>query len=488
MGTGLDWDAWIGQEEPPEEEYQESLPPVPPPVFDEVMQARLQNELDLDNKINLLKSKASKDISLPQIVSMNAYPDDIQPDPEVIGGIIRKNQKFMLTGGSKSGKSFFMIELALDIATGSKFLGRFPCSKGKVLYVNLEISEKSFVQRVQHVAKAKGLTPEMYFDNFKMLHMRGRSASLEKMVEALAAQILEEGRNGSPFTFIILDPIYKISDGEENSAKDVSKFCNQIDRIVDITEASAGYVHHHSKGSQAGKRAEDRGSGSGVFARDADALLDITRLEIDAQTREVIRNSMVCKYWMRKLDAIKPTWKEEVLPSVLESASSLDNAYEHLSHDTVYQMKKWREEAQAEFEKFMQEMTPLRVEFTLRDFADPKPVNLFFIYPLHFPDVDDVLVTAKPENPIPGIVKADAPQAKANKRDMVYEAVREILATSDKEYTTYQEIASKINVDRDTVKNNLTQNIDLYRLEGGGRGRGNSVKVFLLEQAENDGK
>lgn len=484
----MPWDAFIGQhEDPPEEENQEFLPPVPPPVFDDIMQARLQNELDLEAKVNLLKSKASKDVTLPQIVSMASYPDDIQPDPEVIGGIIRKNQKFMLTGGSKSGKSFFMIELALDIATGSKFLGRFPCSKGKVLYVNLEISEKSFVQRVQHVAKAKGLSPEMYFDNFKMLHMRGRNVSLEKMVEALAAQILEEGMNGSPFTFVILDPIYKISDGEENSAKDVSKFCNQIDRIVDITEASAGYVHHHSKGSQAGKRAEDRGSGSGVFARDADALLDITRLEIDSQTREVIRNNIICKYWMRKMDTIKPDWKDEVLPSVLESASSLDNAYEHLSHDTIYQMKKWREEAQVEFEKFMAEMTPLRIEFTLRDFPDPKPVNMFFVYPLHLPDLDDVLVTAKPENPIPGIVKADAPKAKENKRDIVYEAVREILATSDKDFVTYQDLATRLELDRETVRKNIMTNIDLYRLEGGGRGRGNSVKIYLVDEAENDG-
>ena len=481
----MDWDSVIGlHEDPPEEVFE--LPPVPPPVYDEVMKERLERELELDNKINLLRSKASKDLTLPQIVSMGDYPDDVQPDPELIGGLLRKNQKFMLTGGSKSGKSFFMIELGLAIATGEKFLGRFPCSRGKVLYINLEISEKSFVQRVQHVAKAKGLTKEMYVDNFKMLHLRGLSVSLENMVEALAAKVLEEAKNGTPYTFIILDPIYKISSGEENSAKDVSRFCNQIDKIVNITEAAAGYVHHHSKGSQAGKRAEDRGSGSGVFARDADALLDITRLEIDGQTRGALQNSHICHFWMKKLDELDPDWRMEVFPSVMESSTSLAQYFQTKSKATRYQMERWTEEAQQGFEKFMREMVPLRIEFTLRDFQSPNPVNMFFVYPIHIPDTDDVLITANPENPIPGMIKENAHKVKEQKRDTIHEAVRTILAETGKDFTTYQEIADHLNIGKSTVKDNIAANVDLYILEGGGRGRGNQLKIRLADQTEND--
>lgn len=481
----MDWNSYIGQHETPPEEVQ-SLPPVPPPVYDELMRERLERELELDNKINLLRSKAKKDLSLPQIVSMGNYPDDIQPDPELIGGLLRKNQKFMLTGGSKSGKSFFMIELGLAIATGEKFLGKFPCSKGKVLYINLEISEKSFVQRVQHVAKAKGLTKEMYEDNFRMLHLRGLSVSLESMVEALAAMILEEAKNGTPYTFIILDPIYKISDGEENSAKDVSKFCNQIDKIVNITEAAAGYVHHHSKGSQAGKRAEDRGSGSGVFARDADALLDITRLEIDGQTRAALENSHLCHFWAKILDNDVPGWRTDVFPSVLESASTMQQVFEQKRHPTKYQLDRWIEDARTSFETFMENMTPLRIEFTLRDFQNPKPVNMFFVYPIHVPDTDNILITANPENPIPGMIKENAHKVKEQKRDTVFEMVKTILETSEKDFTTYNEIAERMNIGASTVRDNIAANIDLYNLEGGGKGRGKTVKIRLADQAEND--
>jgi hypothetical protein len=56
-------------------------------------------------------------------------------------------------------------------------------------------------------------------------------------------------------------------------------FCNQFDKICNETGCAAIYCHHHSKGSQGFKRAMDRASGSGVFARDPDAQLDMIQLE-----------------------------------------------------------------------------------------------------------------------------------------------------------------------------------------------------------------
>lgn len=45
------------------------------------------------------------------------------------------------------------------------------------------------------------------------------------------------------------------------------------------------WCHHHSKGDQSWKSAMDRASGSGVFARDVDALLDVTELELPPEQR-----------------------------------------------------------------------------------------------------------------------------------------------------------------------------------------------------------
>ena len=87
---------------------------------------------------------------------------------------------------------------------------------------------------------------------------------------------------------IIIDPIYKVITGDENSASDMAAFCNQFDKICNETGCSVIYCHHHSKGAQGMKRAIDRASGSGVFARDPDAQLDMIELELSDEVKNFV--------------------------------------------------------------------------------------------------------------------------------------------------------------------------------------------------------
>ena len=73
---------------------------------------------------------------------------------------------------------------------------------------------------------------------------------------------------------------YKVITGDENSADQMAAFCNQFDKVADGLGCAVIYCHHHSKGAQGGKRSMDRASGSGVFARDPDALLDLSLIHI----------------------------------------------------------------------------------------------------------------------------------------------------------------------------------------------------------------
>ena len=59
----------------------------------------------------------------------------------------------------------------------------------------------------------------------------------------------------------------------------MAKFFNKIDYIGKQLGVSIACCHHHSKGSQGGKFSIDRASGSGVFARDPDALLDMIQID-----------------------------------------------------------------------------------------------------------------------------------------------------------------------------------------------------------------
>ena len=219
---------------------------------------------------------------LPGLASLADFAADPPPLPEeLIQGGLRRGHKMLISGSSKAGKSFLLMELSITIAEGKPWLG-FPCRKGRVLYVNLEIDPASCVNRFIKIYNALGYDRK-HIDDIIIWNLRGHAVPLDQLVPKLIRRVRDQHLDA-----IIIDPIYKVITGDENSASDMAAFCNQFDRICNETGCSAIYCHHHSKGAQGAKRAMDRASGSGVFARDPDAQLDMIELELTDEVRNMI--------------------------------------------------------------------------------------------------------------------------------------------------------------------------------------------------------
>jgi len=98
-------------------------------------------------------------------------------------------------------------------------------------------------------------------------------------------EIISRAQNGG-YALIILDPVYKcMGHRDENAAGDIGSLLNEVERLAVQTGAAVVFGAHFSKGSQAGKESIDRVSGSGVFARDPDSILTLTRHEEDGHLR-----------------------------------------------------------------------------------------------------------------------------------------------------------------------------------------------------------
>ena len=218
---------------------------------------------------------------LPPFLPLNTVIDDPPPlNPVLIDGILRLGHKAILTGPSKAGKSFWLMQLALAIASGGEFLG-WKCRQGKVLYINLEIDEKSFIDRLEHIYRAKGMPMHPSSNNLIVWDLRGKALPMDKLAKIIVRRCKEMHLEA-----IIVDPIYKVITGDENAASDMAYFGNQFDYICRELGCSVIYCHHHSKGAQGAKRATDRGSGSGVFSRDADAIIDLTAIELKEEEKD----------------------------------------------------------------------------------------------------------------------------------------------------------------------------------------------------------
>lgn len=197
---------------------------------------------------------------------------------ELIEGVLRKGHKMLVAGPSKAGKSFGLIELAICIGEGLPWMGHFRCAQGKVLYVNFELDRASCLHRFKDVAVS--LDVKGYTCPVTVWNLRGCVKPLDKLTPSLIRRAKHKG-----YIAIIIDPIYKVLTGSENNAYQMAQFCSHFDRIAAECNCAVIYCHHHSKGDQSWKRSMDRASGSGVFARDVDALLDMTELELPQYRR-----------------------------------------------------------------------------------------------------------------------------------------------------------------------------------------------------------
>lgn len=351
---------------------------------------------------------ASVNDDLPEPEELDALWDNM-PDlaPPLIEGILREGHKMLIAGPSKAGKSFALIQLCISIAEGKPWFG-FDCTQGKVLYVNLELDRASCLHRFKDVYEAIEQQPTN-IGNISIWNLRGKSLPMDQLAPKLIRRA--QKRN---YKAIIIDPIYKVITGDENSADQMANFCNQFDKICTELKCAVIYCHHHSKGSQTGKRSMDRASGSGVFARDPDALLDLLELELENMNEDKLQDAPI---------------------------------------DTS-------------------QCTAWRMEGTLREYPKFKPVDLWFEYPIHKVDTNGFLAMAQfdsPQQKGANVINKRKKAAKEKKKEQIVDAFN--IADAENGFTGQVEIkrvAELMEVSEKTLRRYLKEspvyNINLGKL------------------------
>jgi RecA-family ATPase len=267
--------------------------------------------------------------------------------------------------------------------------------------VDLETDPRTLQKRVSRVAEAKSADAKPVRENLTLWPLRGKSCSLEE----IAAELFCRCKAGD-FGMVIIDPAYMVQDGDENNAKDIREFFAKLDEICVNLECTVVISHHHSKGAQGLKSAIDRGSGSGVFGRAPDAVLDMTELILEPGTLEMARQS-------HRLADVK-------------------------------------------------RLTGWRMSFTLREFAQKDPLDLWLVFPLHEVDHTDLLADCKPN--YGGVSEARKVKAEAENLGKVasMDAVCERLI-GDREFAFRDEVQQALHWSQPTVNRWVDQSSRFMR-------------------------
>ena len=305
--------------------------------------------------------------------------------PEIIEGVLRKTHKMRVSGPPKAGKSFALEALAIAVAEGAQWLG-FDVHKGSVLLVNTELDTAEQWNRLKEVYDALGIDPSNA-NNIDVWNLRGNCRTLEVLAPKLIGRAKQRA---VPYDIIILDPIYKVAGADENNPEDVAALCDCMDRIALAIGAAFVYCHHHSKGMQGQKTSMDRASGSGVFSRDADTMLDFVELQLSKQRRVTLTDKLI-REELRSEASINGFEFEEIEKAAGSIAQGflqkLQQAYPANQKDfaRVYNLAESRS----------LRMSGWRIEGTFRSFAPMDPHLFWFRWPIHVPDTLDLLKDAK---------------------------------------------------------------------------------------------
>lgn len=203
---------------------------------------------------------------------------------ELVHGLVHKGTKVSLAGGSKSNKTWSLLALAIAVSLGIPWWG-FPTVAGKVLFLNFEVHKYFMLKRVEAILAALDANVPR---NLSFWHLRGYACAAEKIIPIIIERI-----KSHDFAMVIIDPTYKLMAGrDENSAGAVGELLNMLELVAVQTGAALVFATHFSKGNQAGRDVLDRTSGSGVFARDPDTILTLTKHAEDGAfvVEPVLRN------------------------------------------------------------------------------------------------------------------------------------------------------------------------------------------------------
>jgi hypothetical protein len=186
---------------------------------------------------------------------------------QIVKRLLLAGSLFVVFGESNSGKTFWVLDLALAIAAGLEWRGR-PTRKGLVVYVAGEgaasVRARVAAYRTAHPEISDGLPFAIIPQAVDFLNPEAVSTLIETIRAA-------ESKCGEKCVMVIIDTFARaMAGGDENSAKDVGFAVAGADRIRAEIGCCVGFVHHCGKDNSKGAR----GSSALRAATDTEVLIE----------------------------------------------------------------------------------------------------------------------------------------------------------------------------------------------------------------------
>ncbi len=228
-----------------------------------------------------ISSTSGNELKLSPLTLGDLYKRKFPPSRWLVKDLIPLGGLTAETGEPASFKTFLTQALAVNVATGTPFLGHFETIKGKVLIVDQENQLRLVKERFELLdAKAS--------ENVFFLSQEGVKIDKKSHIDHLV-EVVEEINP----VLVVMDSLVRFHRGDENTARDMSLFFEAASRLSS-DERSVVFIHHHRKQLGFGRQSTAqniRGSSDIPAAvechlavdRKAEDLLTITQTKLRVQ-------------------------------------------------------------------------------------------------------------------------------------------------------------------------------------------------------------
>ena len=166
----------------------------------------------------------------------------------------------VLAAEDKAGKTWALLDLAVAVASGSRWLGRYRCEQGAVLLLLGEGGKRRMVRRLSAVASHAGVSLKglPIRSSFRVPHLTSRADLSE----------LDADMQAHPPRLVVLDPLYLAARGANGAQLyEMGEHLENLQLVTQQAGAALVVATHYNKTGEGRGPKRITGAGPGAWGR-----------------------------------------------------------------------------------------------------------------------------------------------------------------------------------------------------------------------------
>jgi hypothetical protein len=194
---------------------------------------------DLEAKLSALDVADDPDAGLSIVEAGTVF----EPQPPIeclVTPIVQRGSLVLLGSFGGSGKTWLALALMLSVASGERWLGRFPSARGRCLFIDYESGKPELCRRSQKAAIGMGIVDPLTIDGFRLACMPRlymADADFERRMLRLARS----------HDLVVIDSLRAAARGADENDSRIRDGLDTIQRIAKATRCAFVVIVHAKK-------------------------------------------------------------------------------------------------------------------------------------------------------------------------------------------------------------------------------------------------